>query len=341
MVNYKELEMLSGELLMAYGLNRNDASIITNCFLEADLCGVSTHGLSILPSHLKRISSGGYNLNPDLIRIVNTSALSVIDADNAIGVLSAYHCMNVAIEGCKKSGIYTVFCRNANTYGPAFYYAEMASKQKLIGITFCNSPPAMPVHNGLEKMLGTNPFAVAFPANKHDDIVFDMATSKVAKSKINEARLAGENIPDDWALDENGNPTVNPLEAIKGLILPMAGFKGYGLAMTIDIIAGLLSGAEFLNGVNKFYSENNKCMNVGQVFITMDPKIIYGESFCEDMDCYIEKIRSSKNNGSAIAIPGEDRCSMRKNSIKYGMVSGDRILNTLKWELSHTKGELQ
>ena len=121
----------------------------------------------------------------------------------------------------------------------------------MIGITFCNSPAAMAPWGGYEKLIGTNPFAVSVPSASRGSILFDMATSKVAKSKINKARLSEKEIPDDWALDVNGNPTTDPLEAIKGVVLPMAEHKGYGLALSIDLIAGMLSGDAYIDKIHQ------------------------------------------------------------------------------------------
>ena len=168
--------------------------------------------------------------------------------------------------------------------------------------------------------LGTNPFAVAIPGAKNGPIMFDMATSKVAKSKINKARLAGESIPSDWALDTDGNPTTDPLEAIKGTVLPMAEYKGYGIAMAIDIIAGVLSGAGYLNGVNRFYSDGEDGMNVGQVFVAIDPRIVMSDSFYSDIDGYINQIHACEPLGDdAVLYPGERKNKNLADSLKNGV----------------------
>lgn len=295
--------------LIAVGVSTEQAAIVSDCFVTADEFGVSTHGVAILGAHIERIRRGGYNLTPEFKILRQGGAFAVVDADNSMGPVSAVHCMQMAINGAAESGVYTVLCRNANTYGPAFYYPLLAAQKGLIGITFSNSPAAMPPVGGKDKMLGTNPFAVVIPCQEGKPIILDMATSVVAKSKINDLRKKGEKIPEGWALDSEGNPTTEPEEAIKGLVLPMAGFKGYGIAMMLDVLSGVLAGAASLDAVGRFYSAENKCMNVGQTFIVIDPRQVAGEEFYVEMDEYVRKIRASRpiKENSVIPLPGDDR----------------------------------
>ena len=296
------------------GVPQEQAEIVADCFSTADSYGVTTHGGAILPSHIQRIQRGGYNLSPTFKVIRETTAFAVIDGNNAMGPVSATFCMNYAIEKCKDSGIFTVFSRNNNTFGPAFYYPLLAARKGLIGIACSNSPAQMAPIGGKEKMLGTNPFSIVVPTGT-DPIILDMATSVVAKSKIKEYKLKGKNLPEGWALDKNGNPTTDPDEALEGLVLPMSGFKGYGIAMMIDILSGVLSGAAYLNKVGRFYSETNDCMNVGFQFIVLDPKQILGEEYDEVMKDFVSQLRNSKPiNGCSIILPGDDRLKYKKEN---------------------------
>lgn len=318
-VSIQELRTITYKLLLAY-LPSDQAEIVSECLVEAEACGVSTHGLSLLPTYINKLLNGGFCTRPSLSIVREGLAFSVIDADNAIGFVSAVHCMKLAMKYSKQTGIYTVFSRNSNTYGAAFYYPLLAAREGLIGITICNSPAAMAACGGRQRLFGTNPMAIAIPCGKKNPIIFDMSTSKVAKSKINEARIKHETIPLGWALDEEGNPTTDPIEAIKGLMLPLEGYKGYGIAMSIDIIAGALSGAAFLNKVGKFYDEENKGMNVGQTFIAIDPLQVYGEGFYELMEKYVETIRSSESReGAEISLPGDHKWRNKQHSLEKGI----------------------
>ena len=245
--------------------------------------------------------------------IRETCAFAVIDGDNALGPVSATYSTNYAIEKCKESGIFTVFSRNNNTFGPAFYYPLIASQKGYIGITYSNSPAQMAPIGGKDKMLGTNPFSIVIP-NKGKPIIIDMATSVVAKSKFKQYKEKGLDLPLGWALDENGKPTTNPDEAIKGLVLPMAGFKGYGIALAIDVLAGLLSGSAYLDDVGRFYN-TDKCMNVGFTFTVIDPVKVLGEDWDNKINAYVFKLRNSKTiDGQDIVLPGDDRLENKRNN---------------------------
>jgi (2R)-3-sulfolactate dehydrogenase (NADP+) len=309
------------KILFSSGLSKKDGEIVCDCLLTSDLYGVSSHGISILDGHLKRIETGGYNLKPNIKTLKKTVSISIVDADNSIGFLSAVHSMNIAISKATKSGLHTVFTRNANTFGAAFYYAEMAARKGLIGICFSNSSPAMAPWGGIDKLIGTNPFAIAIPGLGEEMILFDFASSKVAKSKIKQALDQNEKIPEDWALDVNGKQTNDPLEAIKGIVLPMSDHKGYGIALSIDILSGVLSGAAFLNNVGKFYSdERDKSMNVGQTFMAIDPKVVYGEDFYKVINQYCERIRTSKSiDGKPVRVPGDGKRTNLKKNIEFGI----------------------
>lgn len=315
----KAISSESVKSLCKHGLQPSDAEILVDSFIEADLCGVSTHGIRMLPSYIKKIDSKNFALE-DIIILKSTSSFTLIDANNTIGAISALKASKLAVEKAKKSGLHVVFSRNSNTFGPAFYYTEYIAKKGMVGFTCCNVPASMPAFNGLEPMLGTNPLSFACPSKSKGTIIMDMATSVVAKSKFETARVNNEKLPSGWALDKDGNPTTDPLEAIKGFILPMAGFKGYGIAMAIDIVAGFLSGAGYLNNVNKFYSQNGECMNVGQLFVAIDPIQVYDGDFYSDVDKYIDILRNSKVvEGKTIAVPGDDRIKARKHNLELGI----------------------
>lgn len=329
LINSEKAKKILIKLLTKLQLKEEEAKTIIDCYIEADLCGVNTHGISVLPAHIDKIINHVYNIKPN-IRIEREGiSFSVVNGDNSIGPISASYCMNLAIRNAKEKGIYFVFCNNNNTLGPAFYYNNLAICQGLIGITITNSPATMAPTNGKSKLLGTNPLAISIPAKNENPIILDMATSTVAKSKIKQALEENKTIPLDWATDINGIPTENPEEAIKGLLLPMAGYKGYGIAMMIDIIAGLLSSAGYLNRVGKFY-DNNQCMNVGYSFIVLNPVQIYGDNFYEEMDKYIRIVKSSESiDDKKIILPGENRIQNKKRNIQEGIEVEEQVIDKL------------
>lgn len=319
----EKVRRLSEQALIACKLSKEEAAIVVDSMLQADINGVNTHGIRMLHAYVDKLKDGQFAIaQPNVIK--DSPSFTVLDSNNIIGAISATKASKICIEKAKKYGMHTVFARNCNTFGPAFYYAELMSKEGMIGFVCSNTPAAMPAFNGLEPMLGTNPLAFSCPSKTRGTITLDMATSIVAKSHFSTALANHEKLKEGWALDQNGNPTTDPMEAIKGFVLPMAGFKGYGIAMAIDILSGFLSGAGYLKNVNKFYSKDGKGMNVGQMFVAINPSMVYEGNFIEDMDGYINTIRSSKvMEGRTIAIPGDDRISKREMSIESGIDLSD------------------
>ena len=296
--------------LIKNGLDEEQTKIIADCFVTADKYGVTSHGCITLQSHINKIKSGDYNLNPNFKILRETSSFAVIDGDNALGPISAKFCLDFAIEKCREVGIYSIFSRNNNTFGPAFYYSLKAAEQGCIAFICSNSPAQMAPIGGKEKMLGTNPFAVVFPVPQEEPIIIDMATSIVAKSKFKQFKEAGRELPDGWALDKDGNPTNDPDEGIQGTVLPMAGFKGYAISMVIDIMSGVLSGAAYLDKVGRFYSNNKEGMNVGFYMTAIDPLIVVGSEYQDIIHDFVSRLRNSKTiTGEKIVLPGDDRIS--------------------------------
>lgn len=296
----------------------SQAEIFADVMITADAYGVTSHGTAILDAHIDRLNRGGYNLAPKFNVIRETPSFAVIDGDNAIGPVSAAYCMQYATDRAKKNGVFTVFSRNNNTFGPAFYYSLKAAENGCIAFICSNSPAQMAPVGGKEKMLGTNPFSMVIPVPDSDPIIVDMATSVVAKSKFKEYKAANKPLPDGWALDKNGNPTNDPDEGIQGLVQPMAGFKGYSISMLIDIMSGVLSGAAYLNKVGRFYSEDTNSMDVGFYITAFSPEIICGEEFGVRIKEFVSMLRNSAAiEGKAVCLPGDDRITVRKRNNRY------------------------
>lgn len=330
-INKNDLKKMVIDILIKNGLNKNDAEIVSETYVQADCYGVNTHGVKILPSHIEKMKLGGYNLNPKFETVRSNVSFSVIDGDNSFGPVCGNYCMNLAIKEAKDKGIYTVFSNNNNTYGAAFYYSMMAAKEGLVGITFCNSPAAMAPIGGYEKLIGTNPISIAIPGKKHNPILLDMATSKIAKSKIKVYADNNEPLPLGLALDKFGRETTDPNEAIQGTLLPMAEFKGYGLAMIIDVLSGLISGASYLNKVGSFYNSKDKCMDVGFTFIAIDPIQICGDTFLDEVDHYCNIIENSNHlENRTISICGNNNFIKYEDSMKNGIEIDEKILNRIK-----------
>ena len=337
-VTYHSLKSNVLKLFSAVGLEEEKASIVTDVLVDAEVNGIGTHGVSMVPAHIRKLQKS-YNLEGALKQVREGECFTVFDADNMIGMLSAYQAMRLAIDKAKEKGIFFVLCNHANTFSAASYYVNMAVNAGMIGLAFCNAPAQMAPLGGKEKLLGTNPVAIGVPGKTQNPFIFDMATSVVAKSRINDAVHEGkETIPYGWATDENGIPTNDPRKAIKGMVLPMAGAKGYGLSMAIDILSGVLSGSASLDHVGRFYPVENGCMNVGHAFLVINPRIVYGDSFYDEMDKYLARIRESESAGDAHVIaPGDNKQQIREKNIAQDLSLSDKTfeeLNSLAAELN-------
>ena len=316
----EQIRTLGEKALVDNGLPHQSAYGVVDSMLQADMNGVSTHGIRMLPGYVSRLQSGQFSVE-DAEVTKQTPAFTSIDAKNCIGAVSAIKATEIAIEKASKFGVHTVFVKHCNTYGPAFYYVELMAQKGLIGFTCSNSPAAMPAVNGLGQKVGNNPFAFACPTATQGNVIIDMATSIVAKSRFETARLNGETLQPGWALDRDGNPTTDPVEAIKGFVLPMAGYKGYGIAMMIDMMSGLISGSAYLNKVGKFYTQDGAGMNVGHMFMAVDPKVVFEGDFYKEADCFVNTLRSSKCiPGKTITMPGDDRNRKKKEALINGIV---------------------
>lgn len=317
------------------GLSPKDSAIVVDSMIQADYSGISTHGIRMLPVYIEKLEEGFFNIGQISI-LKQTHSYTTVNSNNIIGAISAASCVEIAAEKAKTSGIHAVFAKNCNTFGSAFYFAKLLAQKDLVGVVFCNSPAAMPAFNGIEPLLGTNPIAFACPSKSEGMIIFDMATSIISKSKIGMALEKNEQIPKGWALDKSGMPTSSPAEAIKGLLLPIAGFKGYSLAIMLDIIAGLISGSGYLNKVNKFYSSDNRGMNAGHFFLAIDPQLIYGETFKDEMDHYIQILRTSKSIANeTIVVPGDRSNAMRKKVEENGFYLDEALAKRLEELFGH------
>ncbi len=317
MFNFEREKNELAERLVEKGVRAEHAQTVAESMACADAYGVTSHGSAMLDAHIARILRGGYNLEPDIRIIRESCSFAVVDGDNSIGPVSAEFCTDYAVKRAKESGVFTVFSRNNNTFGPAFYYSLKAAEQGCIAIIASNSPAQMAPPCGKEKLLGTNPFAVVVPIPDEEPIIIDMATSVVAKSKFKEYKQRGEQLPEGWALDRNGKPTTDPDEAMAGFVLPMAGYKGYAIAMLIDILAGLTSGAASLDRVGRFYAEDSSSMNVGFVVTAINPQIVLGEAYGREIKEYARRIRESASvDGGKITLPGADRIEKYKSNGK-------------------------
>ncbi len=266
-----ELAALVADVFAHCGVPRADAEIAAEVAVWAQTHGSDSHGAVHLPLYTRGLLDGTIKSNPKFSTAAALPSSAVLDADHGLGLVASRRAIDMAIEIARKYGVGAVAVRNSSHFGAAGYYAEHAAERGLIGLALTNAQPAIAPTGGTEGLLGTNPIGAAFPIPDRDPIVADMATAMVARSRIRHALAAGQKaIPEGWALDPSGQPTTDPVLAVKGSILPIGGAKGYALALMVEILCSALSDGE--PGFQVTY-ENvvKRPSNICQFFLALNP----------------------------------------------------------------------
>lgn len=268
-VTRQELENLITTKLHRAGLTEQHAEVVADVLVHADARGVHSHGAMRVEYYAERISKGGTNTEPNFTFEKTGPCSAIFDGDNGAGHVAAKQAMEEAIQMAKENGIAVVGVRRIGHSGSLSYYVEMAANEELIGLSICQSDPMVVPYGGAEPYYGTNPIAFSAPGNNGEHIIFDMATTVQAWGKVLHARSKNAPIEEGWAVDKNGEPTTDPFKV--NALLPIAGPKGYGLMMMVDILSGVLLGLPFGNKVTSMYHDLTEDRNLGQLHIVINP----------------------------------------------------------------------
>ncbi|MDD3655927.1 MAG: Ldh family oxidoreductase [Atribacterota bacterium] len=307
MIKEEQLKKIATEILKAYGEGETNASLAADCLVKADLRGISTHGTYLLIPIFDRIQAGMISIPTKIDVIKEMGAVTIMDGGNGLGQLAARRAMEISVEKAKDFGNAITSVKNTNNISFLGYYTEIASKAGMIGIAASNAAPAIAPWGSREAFIGTNPFSISIPAKNRRTILLDMSSSLVARGKIRQASRNKKSIPLNWALDTEGNPTTNPEEALKGTLLPIAGPKGSGLAIIIDILAGMLSGSKYGTEVKTFHKLEGET-GVGMFCVAINIEYFLNlEEFISQVDHYIDSVKNLKKvkDVSEIYLPGE------------------------------------
>jgi LDH2 family malate/lactate/ureidoglycolate dehydrogenase len=263
------LQDLVTRLFIAAGVPAEDAALVADTLVKADLWGHSSHGVLRAPWYLDRIANGVMTPVTKPERVVDAGAIALWDGKDGVGQVITRDAMQAAIAKAKQHGVGIVSVRYSNHHGALGYYTRVAAAEGCIGMLAANGGPAMAPWGGRTKVLGNNPWSIATPAGRHPPIVLDMANTLVARGKIFVARQKGVPIPEGWAIDAEGRPTTDPVAALGGVILPMAEHKGYAITLMMDVLAGALSGSQVLTGVNSPF-HTDKRSGAGHFVLALD-----------------------------------------------------------------------
>lgn len=309
-------------LFTAVGVPDTAAATVAAGLVEADLEGLSSHGVMLADMYIERLKKGSVSRSPQAAVVSERQGAVVLDAGNALGQVTGLQAMSVAVDKARQFAAGIVSVRHGFHFGTAGRYARQAAAAGCVGIAMCNTRPLMPAPGGAERAVGNNPLAIAIPADGEIPIVLDMATSEAAMGKIRMAEKVKEAIPPTWAVTAQGLPTTNASEAIAGMLLPAAGPKGFGLSFLIDLLCGLLSQGATGAQVRPLYGDFSVPYDCSHLFIAIDvAHFCDPDWFRREAAAAAERIRGGARapGVSQLFTPGEPEWRQRQRS-------GDRVL---------------
>ena len=304
----KELKKEIIEIFKKFGLSENHALISTDALINAELVGAYGHGLSRLKMYCDRIKKRLINPRPKIKIKRISQSISLIDANDSIGFVAADIAIKQAIKNAKKTGFGMVAVKNSGHYGLSGYYAEQAIKKNLITMIYTNAPPAVAPHGSLKSLFGTNPICFGTPTGSKVPFILDTSISMINRGKIRFAEKNNQKIPLGVALDKFGKPTTNAKKALQGVQLPIANFKGSGLAWMVDILSGVLTGGNHAGRVKDPFDDFTGPQNIGHLFITFKTNL-FVNNYNKRIKDNINKIkRLPKIKGvKEIVYPGQNK----------------------------------
>jgi L-2-hydroxycarboxylate dehydrogenase (NAD+) len=329
-------ERLRGFIARAFekaGVPGADALTVASLMAEADLQGSDGHGVIRLPQYLRRIRAGGINLHPEIRVERERAGMALVDGDNAMGHLVMKRAAELAIGKARVAGVAWVGAHRSNHAGPASLYARMPLAEDMVGLYFAvGNANHLPPWGGLDMLLSTNPIAAAIPARDEAPVVLDMATTVAAYGKVKAKAARGEAMPEGWMIDRQGRPLTDPRRAEEGFLLPIGGYKGYGLALVVGLIAGTLNGAAMGRDVIDFNKDDTSATNTGQAIVAIDPAAFGDiEAFKLAVDRLVRDLRASERlpGVERIWMPGEQSHAKRVAQARDGIAIAPALRQTL------------
>ena len=315
------------------GLPDPDAHTVASLMAEADLQGSDGHGVIRLPHYARRIRAGGIKVRPDIRVLQERPGMALIDGDNGMGHLVMTRAAALAVAKARTTGVAWVGAQMSNHAGPASLYARKVLAQDMIGMYFAvGNANHLPPWGGLDMLLSTNPVAVAVPTGKQAPIVLDMATTVAAYGKVKAKAQRGETMPEGWMIDREGRPLTDPRRADEGFLLPIGGYKGYGLALVFGLLAGTLNGAAMGKDVIDFNHDDASPTNTGQAIVAIDVAA-FGDlqAFKDRVDVLIDDLRQSQRmpHVDRIWLPGEQSHAKRIEFDRDGIPISAPLLHSL------------
>ncbi len=319
------------EVFQKVGVSRDDAVLLTDSLIEANLRGVDTHGITrMLCVYVERIQKGVMSAKSNLTVVREKASTALIDCHNSIGQVGAARAMRMAIEKARQTGVAFTAIAHSNHYGAAAYWAMMALPNGMIGFASTNAPAVVAPTGGSTALFGTNPICITIPADGELPVVLDMATTVVARGRINLYAKQNKPLEPGWAVDECGVPTTDPHAALKGLLAPIGGYKGYGIMLAIDLICGVLTGSNYGAHFPGFLADNMiDPTDVGSVFAAVNIESFMDlPEFTAAIDKAVREIKTSTrvDGVKRIYIPGEIEFEMKAQRLAHGIPIPEEVV---------------
>jgi LDH2 family malate/lactate/ureidoglycolate dehydrogenase len=321
-VQADRLKEIAIRILMGLNAAEDEAIVVAEALIKAELRGIDTHGVHLLTLLPERVEAGMLQIPTSLTVVQESGATALLDGGNGLGQAAAHRAMGMSIRKAKEFGVGCCLVRNTNNIGILSVYTLMAARENTIGIVMANAAAAMSPWGGAEALFGTNPLSISVPGEAGaPSVVLDMSSTVVARGKIRRADRLKESIPEGWAFDETGTPTTDPAAALKGTLMPIGGPKGYGLALMIDVLAGILSGSRYGTGIRTFHQlEGPTGVGVFMLAVEIERFMPLGK-FMEIFKGYLASIKTSRkaNDVSRIYLPGEIEYEKEQQSLNEGI----------------------
>lgn len=328
-----ELTQLAVKAFTNLGLPPTDAQQVVKILVMADLFGLSTHGLSRIESYGERLMVKGINPHAKITSEQVAPAMMKVDGDNGVGPLVGMAALNAAKELAAQCGIGIALARGSNHFGPISPYAYLAAQEGFASMIGSNATTTIAPWGGSDARLGNSPLGFGVPNPEGDHFLLDMAMSVVARAKIRNALKAGESIPNTWGTDAKGVPTTDPKAALDGFLLPIGGHKGYGLALMVDLFAGLLSNAAYLTHIKSWQDAPDEPQNLGHFFILLDTKRLGSTQWlAQRMNDFAQILTDSPaaNSQQPVLVPGSIELNKMREQQMHGIKIHQDTINLLE-----------
>ena len=314
------LTRFAREGLVAGGADAEQAASVAEVLVWADTIGRPNQGVWRLPILSKRLQSGLFECPCQPIIETKAPGLTTIDGNNGMGHHVGRLAMDTAIELARTTGIAAALVRNSNFLGAAGYYAQLASEHGMVGVAMSNSFPKVASHGGTRPVLGTNPMAFAAPLRDGTSVIVDLATAASSGSKITKTAELGDALPEGVAVDRDGKPITDPSRVSEGALLPFGGAKGYAIAVMVEILSGVATGAGVAHGVRSMYRDFERGGDNGHFFAAIDiARLMPLNAFYDRMETLIAALR----HDDGVLLPGEIRWRERQRALLAGTVDLD------------------